>query len=96
MNVTDPLVPLEKEIAMMKEYMQLEKIRYNDEPEMEVNIKGDLNGQMIAPFLLLPFIENSFKHCGQMTEQFWINMDIRMEGNNFSMKLTNGISENYR
>ena len=28
-----------------------------------------------------------------MTEQFWINMDIRMEGDNFSMKLTNGISE---
>ena len=60
---------------------------------MQVNVKGDLNGQMIAPFLLLPFIENSFKHCGQMTEQFWINMDIRMEGDNFSMKLTNGISE---
>ena len=87
-------VPLEKEIAMMKEYMQLEKIRHNDEPEIEVNIKGDLNGRMIAPFLLLPFIENSFNHCRQMTEQFWINMDIRMEGDNFSMKLTNGISEN--
>jgi sensor histidine kinase YesM len=87
------LVPLEKEIAMMKEYMQLEKIRHNDEPEMEVNIKGDLNGQMIAPFLLLPFIENSFKHCNQMTEQFWINLDIRIEGNQFTMKLTNGISE---
>ena len=88
-----PLVPMEKEIAMMKDYMQLEKIKQNDEPEMQVNVKGDLNGQMIAPFLLLPFIENSFKHCGQMTEQFWINMDIRMEGDNFSMKLTNGISE---
>ena len=87
------LVPLEKEIAMMKEYMQLEKIRHNDEPEIEVNIKGDLNGQMIAPFLLLPFIENSFKYCGHMTEQFWINMDIRMERKHFTMKLTNGISE---
>ena len=88
-----PLVPLEKEIAMMKEYMQLEKIRHNDEPEMEVNIKGDLNGQMIAPFLLLPFIEISFKHCGQMTEQFWINLDIRIEGEHFTMKLANGMSE---
>jgi LytS/YehU family sensor histidine kinase len=88
-----PLVPLEKEIAMMKEYMQLEKIRHNDEPEMELNIKGNLNGQMIAPFLLLPFIENSFKHCGEMTEQFWINLDIKIEGDNFSMKLANGVSE---
>jgi LytS/YehU family sensor histidine kinase len=87
------VVPLEKEIEMMKEYIQLEKIRHNDETEMEVNIKGDLQGKYIAPFLLLPFIENSFKHSSQMTEQFWINMDIRIEGNRFSMKLTNGISE---
>ena len=87
-------VPLEKEIQMMKEYMQLEKIRYNDDPEIQVNIKGELIGKRIAPFLLLPFIENSFKHCRQTTEQFWINMDIRMEGENFSMKLTNGIAEN--
>jgi LytS/YehU family sensor histidine kinase len=87
------VVPLEKEIAMMKEYMQLEKIRYNDEPEIQVSIKGDLGSKSIAPFLLLPFIENSFNHCRQMTEQFWINMDISMEGNNFSMKLTNGIAE---
>lgn len=88
-----PVVPLEKEIVMMKEYMQLEKISHNDEPEMEVNIKGDLNGKNIAPFLLLPFIENSFKYNSQVTEQFWINMDIRVEGDNFFMKLTNGIAE---
>jgi len=87
------IVPLEKEIAMMKEYIQLEKIRHNDEPELQVSIKGDLNGKSIAPFLLLPFIENSIKHCSQMTEQFWINMDIRVEEGNFSMKLTNGTSE---
>ena len=88
-----PVVPLEKEIAMMKEYMQLEKIRQNDVPEMEVNVKGDLTGKEIAPFLLLPFIENSFKHSSETAEQFWINMDIKMEGEHFSMKLTNGISE---
>ena len=88
-----PVVPLEKEIDMMKEYMQLEKIRHNDEPEIEMNIKGELAGKNIAPFLLLPFIENSFKHSSQMTEQFWINMDIRVEGDQFSMKLTNGMSE---
>ena len=87
-------VPLEKEIAMMKEYMQLEKIRHNDEPEIQVNVKGDLSGKSIAPFLLLPFIENSFRHCGNMKEQFWINLDIRMEEDHFSMKLTNGIAEN--
>ena len=88
------IVPLEKEVEMMEAYMQLEKIRYHDEPEIQVYIKGGLDGKWIAPFLLLPFIEHSFKYCSQMTERFWINMDIRMEQDHFSMKLTNGISEN--
>jgi hypothetical protein len=89
-----PEVPLDKEIDMMKEYMQLEKIRSPKEPEMEMTIKGELNGKQIAPFLLLPFIENSFKYSNQAAEQSWINMNIRVEGDNFSMKLTNGIAEN--
>jgi LytS/YehU family sensor histidine kinase len=87
-------VPLEKEIEMMKEYIAMEKLRRNDDIEMEVNVKDDLSGKMIAPFLLLPFIENSFKQSKKSAEQAWINMDIRTEGNHFSMKLANGISEN--
>jgi two-component system LytT family sensor kinase len=86
------VVPLDKEVEMMKEYMQLEKIRHDDKPEMELNIRGELHGKYIPPFLLLPFIENSFKHSSQVTEQSWINMDIRMNDQDFSMKLTNGLS----
>ncbi len=88
-----PLVPLEKEIEMMKEYIALEKIRWADSLEMEVTVKGDLTGKTIAPFLLLPFIENSFKQSSLMSERPWINMQIKMEGDKFSMKLINGIPQ---
>lgn len=84
-------VPVEKEIIMMKEYMALEKIRQNENIEMEISVKGDMAGNLIAPFLLLPFIENSFKHCNNMTEQSWINLEIFLDGNSFYMKLINGI-----
>jgi sensor histidine kinase YesM len=47
---------------------------------------------MIAPFLLLPFIENSFKQSSDLTEQPWINMDISVEGDLFTMKMANGMS----
>jgi hypothetical protein len=87
-----PLVPLEKEIEMMKEYIALEKIRRADSLEMEVTVKGELAGTTIAPFLLLPFIENSFKQSSLMTERPWINMQIKMENDKFSMKLINGIT----
>ena len=86
-----PLVPVEKEIEMMKEYMALEKIRQNENPEMEVSVKGELSGKKIAPFLLLPFIENSFTHIRKMTEQPWINMEIKIEKDIFFMKLVNGM-----
>ena len=86
-----PLVPLDKEIAMMKEYMAMEKIRLDESFEMELNVMGNVNGKMIAPFLLLPFIENSFKQSSHMNGNSWINMDISMEGDSFHMKLANGM-----
>lgn len=86
-----PFVPVEREVNMMKEYMVMEKIRQNENIEMEISVKGDMAGYVIAPFLLLPFIENSFKHCNNMTEQSWINLEISLDGNTLTMKLINGI-----
>ena len=86
------LVMLEKEIEMMKEYMMLEKIRIGETLEMEVLVKGNTENKMIAPFLLLPFIENSFKHCAAMHEKCWISLEIKVEGNFYLVKLINGIS----
>jgi len=87
----EPLVPLDKEVEMMKAYMALEKIRLNDAIEMELNVKDDLSNKIIAPFLLLPFIENSFMQSSALTEQAWVNMDISIEGDTFTMKLANGL-----
>ena len=85
-------VSLEKELNMMKEYMILEKARYGDKLELEIVIKGDTNNRKIAPLLLLPFIENSFKHCSKQTEQPWINLEISIENEILSMKLLNGVA----
>ena len=86
-----PLVPLEKEIEMMKEYMALEKIRMAENLEMQILVKGDTQNKFIAPFLLLPFIENSFKHCNTMTEKCWISLEIKVEEKFYLVKLINGI-----
>ena len=86
-----PQVPLDKEIVMMKNYMEMEKTRLGESFEMGINIRGELNDKMIAPFLLLPFIENSFKQSIGLNCNAWIIMDIGMEENSFFMKLANGI-----
>jgi LytS/YehU family sensor histidine kinase len=87
-----PKVKLEKEIGMIKEYMALEKIRQGERLEMTFQIKGNCNGQLISPLLLLPFIDNSFSYCNnELVEQAWVNLDITIEDNSLSMKLINGM-----
>src|SRR5436190_5597109 len=87
----DAKVPLEKELAMMKEYMFMEKIRFGETLEMEIDIKGKTGNKTIAPLLLLPFIENSFRQCNSHAEQSWINLELSLEDNMLTMKLMNGV-----
>ena len=55
-------VPLAKEIESIHNYIALEKIRYGKELEIAFDVSGNIGSSMISPMLLLPFIENSFKH----------------------------------
>lgn len=58
----EKVVGLEKELEYLKNYLELEKIRYGNRLQIEMNISGDPSGKEIAPMLFLPFVENSFKH----------------------------------
>ncbi len=87
-----PKVKLEKEIGMLKEYTALEKIRQGERLELTFQVKGNMNGQLISPLLLLPFVDASFAYNNnELIEQAWINLEITIEGNNLSMKLINGL-----
>lgn len=85
-----PLVPLHKEILIMEDYMAMEKLRFRENFDMELNVRGEIGEKVIAPFLLLPFIENSFSLSSNESSP-WINMDITLDGDLFNMKLANGM-----
>lgn len=57
-----PEVSLEKELNSIKNYLELERIRYGQRVDLSFNAWGDFSSKAIAPMLILPFIENSFKH----------------------------------
>lgn len=84
------LVPLERELKLIEDYMGLEKIRYGKRLNMEVNIHGDFENKSIAPLLMVPFIENSFKHgTSQMLREPWVRLEITVIGNQLFFKLKN-------
>jgi sensor histidine kinase YesM len=75
-----PFVPLEKEIKMIQDYMALEKIRYAEQMQMTIDIHGKPGEKMIVPLLLIPFVENSFKHgASKMITQPWVKLSIHVE-----------------
>ncbi|MFI1744238.1 sensor histidine kinase [Thalassobellus sediminis] len=53
---------LQNEILCIQNYLDLERVRYNDSLEVNMYISGDLEDKEIAPMLLLTFVENAFKH----------------------------------
>ena len=85
-----PLVPLEKELKMIENYTDLEKVRYGKRLNMEVEINGDYQNKLIAPLLLIPFVENCFKHgSSKMLQHPWIQLKIFIRGSVLDMNLSN-------
>ena len=86
-----PLVPLQQELLMIKEYINLEKIRYGNKLDVPVMIPDKTDDIYIAPLLLLPFVENCFKHgTSNMLQNPWINLTIELQETTLVMKLMNG------
>ncbi len=70
--------------------MLLEQIRYGERLDINKELPVKTNGLIIAPLLLLPFVENCFKHgTSQMLEQAWIRLAIDIDGNRLKMTLIN-------
>ncbi|ELR70179.1 putative two-component system sensor protein [Fulvivirga imtechensis AK7] len=85
--------PLDKEIKLVENYVALEKLRYGDRLDVSMRVKGDISGKVIAPMLVLPFVENSFKHgTSSETEKAWISIDLTVKGNLLTLKVDNSKS----
>ncbi|MEC3907177.1 histidine kinase [Tamlana sp. 2201CG12-4] len=53
---------LENEILCIQNYLDLERVRHDEQLEINMSISGDIQDKQIAPILLLSFVENAFKH----------------------------------
>ncbi|NJO01699.1 MAG: histidine kinase, partial [Bacteroidia bacterium] len=87
------LVTLKQEITYLKNYISLEKIRYGERVDIGFHVSGDLHAHRIAPLLLLPFIENSFKHgVSSELDKAWVSIDLTLRDNTLIYKVENSRS----
>lgn len=87
-------IPIEKEIDYIKDYIELERIRYSNPGFISFQIKGDYTGIKIPPLILMPFIENAFKHGNKLITAPGITFLLDIKGNEISFSAKNYIKEN--
>ena len=81
---------LMKELEIITEYINLEKIRYSDRLDVNTHYGKNLEGYTIAPLLLLPLVENAYKHgVNKLEEDSWINIEAKVIGEKFIFKISN-------
>ncbi len=86
-------VPLDNELAALKKYIELEKLRYGNRLDISYSCTGETNDLVIAPLLLLPFVENSFKHgVSNQLDQCWINLHLHAANGGIIFNLSNSCS----
>src|SRR3569833_2876902 len=81
-------VLLKDEIKHLENYISIEQMRFADRLELSFQHSGDIAGKMIAPLLLLPFIENAFKH-GIGDNPGWITINLKVTGSKLFLKVEN-------
>ncbi len=86
------LVPLEKEIAYIKNFIGLSKLRYLDEEvDVVLDFPETCKSVLIAPMILIPFVENAFKHGVVISKQSIIKLSIDCSSSYVVFKCVNAI-----
>ncbi len=84
------LVSLDKELKIMDDYLALEQVRYGNQLDLQQSTTGEAANKLITPLLMIPFVENTFKHgAGRMLKDPWIKLFIQVDDNVLHFSLTN-------
>ena len=88
-------VQVSKEIKMLLDYVGLEKIRYGERLKMVIEIKQNAGDEMmIAPLLMIPFVENCFKHgASKIVDRSYINIFIEIKNEWLEFKISNNLPD---
>jgi sensor histidine kinase YesM len=88
-EMNDDCIPIEKEIRYLGDYVDLQKLRKDHHYRVNCNFPEQVKGFSIEPLLLIPFVENAFKHISHYKDQvncIQIEMDYQQDEFCFRVK----------
>jgi sensor histidine kinase YesM len=87
---------IESEIKFLEQYLTLQKARLPERENIKIrtNISYDEEPAQIAPFLIIPFLENAFQYGISMDKECFIDIDLTIENQQVNLKVSNTILPN--
>lgn len=88
-----PLIPLSREIDYLRNYLDLQYLRFGSQENLDLDIQitdSQCHGE-VAPMLIIPFVENAFKHGFSAKEKSWIRLNLRCISGSVHLDLVNSV-----
>jgi len=85
-------IPLAQEVEYLENYIKIAALSHT-EVELKVNITDQVNGELVTPLLLIPFVENAFKYVSSKEDDGkFINISLDLKGKKLNYKVTNSLA----
>ena len=89
------MLPLADELEFLHDFLSLEETRYSERCTIDFQINGSDEGLVIPPMLLIPFVENAFKHGVATTNApSFVNIRIDLGGGRLQLLVVNSVPAN--
>jgi two-component system LytT family sensor kinase len=87
-------ITIAEEVKLIEDYIDLERIRYNERLNISFQKDIDNDGQEVSPLLLLPFVENAFKHGVSETRfSSFVQIDLKLKDGRLAFTIANSKAE---
>jgi LytS/YehU family sensor histidine kinase len=82
-------IAIEKEIIYLKNYVELQRMRKDENYNISFVVEENLKGFTISPLLLIPFVENAFKHVSHYPDKNEVRIQLGKHDNNVELSVFN-------
>ena len=79
-NAKDGKAPLKDEIEHVRNVIKINQLRFSNNLNVQFDVEGVINGATIIPFILITLVENAFKHGDLRSNEYPINIKLKVEG----------------
>jgi len=87
-------INLKKEVELISNYIELEKIRFNNRLSLETDFDEHIEKYKIAPLMLLPFVENAFKHgIASNNQAAWVKISLQIDHGQLYYQVENSLPD---